>query len=167
MDLWFIDDELSSSLKLNVWIKVNNISSNLLTKSFFFYFCPCLQIEFGSEGRVWRKGDIYSYGILLMEMFTGKNPTHEMFNGDSSLKQWISNFFPNQVMEVVDVKLWTINGEAAVRDMDSLMECLASIMELALLCTRDSPQERPDMKDTVVKLKKIKAKYILEGRSVA
>ncbi|KAK9229204.1 hypothetical protein WN944_022163 [Citrus x changshan-huyou] len=34
--------------------------------------------EYGREGRVSANGDVYSFGIMLMETFTGKKPTDEM-----------------------------------------------------------------------------------------
>lgn len=35
-------------------------------------------------------GDVYSFGIMLLEMLTGKKPTDDMFNGEMSIKDWIS-----------------------------------------------------------------------------
>ncbi|XP_042037000.1 probable LRR receptor-like serine/threonine-protein kinase At3g47570 isoform X2 [Salvia splendens] len=44
--------------------------------------------EFGSDGMVSTMGDVYSYGILLLEMFTSKKLTDEMFNGEMRIKEW-------------------------------------------------------------------------------
>ncbi|KAK9229859.1 hypothetical protein WN944_022825 [Citrus x changshan-huyou] len=43
--------------------------------------------EYGSEGRVSTNGDVYSFGIMLMEIFTRKKPTDEIFSGEMTLKR--------------------------------------------------------------------------------
>ncbi|XP_054778392.1 receptor kinase-like protein Xa21 [Prosopis cineraria] len=45
--------------------------------------------EYGSKGVVSIKGNMYNYGILLMEIFTRKKPTDEMFVQGLSLKDWL------------------------------------------------------------------------------
>ncbi|GLT44750.1 hypothetical protein SLA2020_186300 [Shorea laevis] len=42
--------------------------------------------EYGSLGMVSTKGDVYSYGILVMETFTRRKPTDKIFTGEMSLK---------------------------------------------------------------------------------
>ncbi|XP_048332948.1 probable LRR receptor-like serine/threonine-protein kinase At3g47570 [Ziziphus jujuba] len=113
--------------------------------------------EFGLQGRVSPKGDVYSYGIMLMETFTRKNPRDEMFVGGLSLRQWVISVYPDRVTEILDTSLWTGYGEATINAaMDSLTHCFSSIIELALQCSGDLPEERPNMTDTLVKLKKMK-----------
>ncbi|KAB1223323.1 hypothetical protein CJ030_MR2G008599 [Morella rubra] len=55
--------------------------------------------EYGLEGIVSTRGDVYSYGILLMETFTSKRPTDSMFTGGMSLKHWIEESLPISVTE--------------------------------------------------------------------
>ncbi|KAL8507859.1 hypothetical protein ACS0TY_018415 [Phlomoides rotata] len=41
--------------------------------------------EYGLEGLVSTRCDVYSYGVMLMETFTRKRPNDDMFGGDLSL----------------------------------------------------------------------------------
>ena len=119
-----------------------------------------LHAEYGSEGIVSKQGDVYSYGILLIETFTGKKPTHEMFEGELSIKQWVKKSYPDVIMNIIDPKL-LIEDEwqfAIKRD------CLLSIMGLALDCLVDLPSERKDIKDALVTLEKIKMRFLNRAR---
>ena len=97
------------------------------------------------------KGDIYSYGIILLEIITRKKPTDEMFVGELAMRQWIASH-PDR-MEVVDDGLLRIEDGRHVTGMQTV---LLSILELGLRCSEESPDERPDIKDVVTKLNKIK-----------
>ncbi|XP_075666279.1 uncharacterized protein LOC142636085 [Castanea sativa] len=107
--------------------------------------------EYGSEGRVSTKGDIYSYGIILLEMITRKKPTDEMFIGELGMRQWIASLLDK--MEVVDHSLLRREDR---RDVTVTQTILSSILELGLRCSEELPNARPDIKDVLAKVNKIK-----------
>ncbi|KAJ7968725.1 Receptor-like protein kinase [Quillaja saponaria] len=112
--------------------------------------------EYGSKGIVSPKGDVYSYGIMLMETFTRRKPTDEMFMGDLSLKSWVNESVPQATIEVVDSNL--LRGEK--ERIAAIVLSITSIMELALNCCADSPEERINIKDVVASLNKIKFNFM-------
>lgn len=65
--------------------------------------------EHGMGGEVSTQGDVYSYGILLMETFTWKSSTDDMLNEGLSLHHFAKKALPSQVMEIADQQLfcWT------------------------------------------------------------
>ncbi|ESR34639.1 hypothetical protein CICLE_v10004266mg [Citrus x clementina] len=108
--------------------------------------------EYGIEGEVSTKSDVYSYGIMLMETFTQKKPTDEIFVGELSLKHWVNDLLPTSLVEVVDKTL--LSGEE--KHSASKGQCLLSIFSLALECTMLSPEKRINAKDIVTGLLKIR-----------
>ncbi|XP_026459900.1 probable LRR receptor-like serine/threonine-protein kinase At3g47570 [Papaver somniferum] len=59
--------------------------------------------EYGMGREVSTNGDVYSYGILLLEMFTGRRPTDDMFKDGSSLHTFAkTSLLTNQVMQIID-----------------------------------------------------------------
>ncbi len=125
-----------------------------------FFFSSLIKVtilknaEYGQDGIVSMKGDVYSFGIVLMETFTGKKPTDGMFDGDLSLMKWVEESLPHHVTEVVDATLIEENF-SAVKD------CASSIMELALNCVEESAEERKLIKDVLAALCGIKVKFFM------
>jgi serine/threonine protein kinase len=56
-------------------------------------------------GQISILGDIYSYGILLLEMFTGKRPTDDMFKEGLSIQKFTAMALPERVMDIVDLAM--------------------------------------------------------------
>lgn len=103
--------------------------------------------------------DVYSYGIILMEVFTKRRPSDEIFGENLSLKSWVNDSMPNSIVEIVDADLLKANEEEHSNSNEKL-ECLSSVMELALKCVTESPKKRLTINDVVNSLKNIKVKYL-------
>ncbi|MBA0881767.1 hypothetical protein Goshw_022071, partial [Gossypium schwendimanii] len=112
--------------------------------------------EYGMEGIVSTKGDVYSFGILLMEIITRKKPTDEMFAGERSLKSWVIELISFLLNQVVGPKLLNNIG----REHLKVKNCALSILQIGLECCVELPNERLHMKEIVTKLKKIKVKLL-------
>ncbi|KAM3282810.1 putative LRR receptor-like serine/threonine-protein kinase isoform X2 [Capsicum chacoense] len=126
--------------------------SELYTKTLatLGYIAP----EYGQDGLVSTKCDVYSYGIMLLETFTRRKPSE--FEGDLSLKQWVSYLLPDAVMDVADANLVLPTDNHLRKKLD----CLVSIMKVALDCCVESPARRTNMKDVVGILQKIRIQLL-------
>ncbi|CAL5417329.1 unnamed protein product [Camellia sinensis] len=108
--------------------------------------------EYGMEGIVFTKGDVYSYGIMLMEVLTRKKPTDEMFEGETSLKSWVSESILQEggsTLLAMDSNL--IGSESKDVNFCAKGQCVLSVLSLAMGCLQDPPYERINMKDALAK----------------
>ncbi|XP_051126052.1 receptor kinase-like protein Xa21 [Andrographis paniculata] len=112
--------------------------------------------EYGSEGRISTSCDVYSYGIIMLEMFTRKKPCDEMFSGDMNLRSLVKVSHPDVLIQVIDPSL--ISTEET--NPSTILSCISTVLELAMRCSEDSPGERMNMKDTLAELKKIKLNFM-------
>lgn len=55
-------------------------------------------------------GDVYSFGILLLEMFTGKKPTDNMFSDGLNFHNFVKLNLPERVTEIADAVLFLQGG---------------------------------------------------------
>ncbi|XP_021660113.2 probable LRR receptor-like serine/threonine-protein kinase At3g47570 [Hevea brasiliensis] len=126
-----------------------------LTLATIGYMAP----EYGQAGIVSTRGDVYSYGILMMETFTRKKPTDEMFSGEMNIMLWVKRSLPDAITEVVDSNLLRVE-RPSIAETDSVM----STLKLALHCCADLPEDRLHMKDVLSSLEKIRTQYLKDLR---
>nr|XP_033513124.1 receptor kinase-like protein Xa21 isoform X2 [Nicotiana tomentosiformis] len=108
--------------------------------------------EYGLEGLISKRSDVYSYGIMLLETFTKKKPNDEMFMGELDLRSCVHSSLPDKLDQIIDADLLTLDEE----NISEKLQCVASVLELAMNCTAKSPGERMNMTEVVAALKKIK-----------
>uniref|UniRef100_A0A5K0Y437 Protein kinase domain-containing protein n=1 Tax=Nymphaea colorata TaxID=210225 RepID=A0A5K0Y437_9MAGN len=106
-------------------------------------------------GKVSTTADVYSYGILLLDVFTGRNPTDEQFDRDFSLRQWVAEAFPVAISDVIDSHLLNESNTTPSERSVAMNDLLVVIMEIGLSYSRVYPNERMDMKEVVVGLRRI------------
>ncbi|KAJ4848050.1 hypothetical protein Tsubulata_015832 [Turnera subulata] len=113
--------------------------------------------EYGLEGIVSTRGDVYSFGILLMETLTRKKPTDEMFGEGMSLKDYVNKALPDSVATIVDKHLLSEEEHPSAK-----IKCISSIFTLAMDCVVEFPEKRPDMTEVLATLRNIRTRYLAD-----
>nr|AMM42972.1 LRR-RLK [Vernicia montana]AMM42980.1 LRR-RLK [Vernicia montana] len=152
----------------NEWLDYpTNQSSSIGVRGTIGY-CPP---EYGVGSEVSTSSDIFSFGILLLEMFIGKRPTDDMFKGDLTLHNFVKIALPERVTEIIDFKLlqMQLNEDATSthghsfrnrRNDELIIECLISILEIGIFCSVESPQQRMNIGDVFAQLSSIRNKLL-------
>ncbi|GJW31976.1 kinase-like domain-containing protein [Tanacetum coccineum] len=96
--------------------------------------------EYGMGNDMTSTGDVYSFGILLLELMTGKKPTNDMFNEGLSIHTFASMALPDHVTNVIDGDAIVLQSKEV--NAKKVEECLATTIKIGVSCSVDSPPER-------------------------
>ncbi|CBI36775.3 unnamed protein product, partial [Vitis vinifera] len=112
--------------------------------------------EYGQGIDVSTRGDVYSFGVMMLEMITRKRPTNEMFSDGLDLRKWVCSAFPNQVLDIVDISLkheaYLEEGSGALHKLE---QCCIHMLDAGMMCTEENPQKRPLISSVAQRLKNV------------
>ncbi|BBN00257.1 protein MpCLV1 [Marchantia polymorpha subsp. ruderalis] len=105
--------------------------------------------EYAYTLKVNEKSDIYSFGVVLMELLTGKRPIEPEFGDGVDIVQWVRTKIQTKegVMEILDPRV----GGVTVPLQEVML-----VLRVALLCSGDHPIDRPTMRDVVQMLSDVR-----------
>ncbi|GJX11197.1 kinase-like domain-containing protein [Tanacetum coccineum] len=97
--------------------------------------------------------DVYSFGILLLEVMTWKKPTDDMFNDGLSLHTFAYMALPDHVIDVIDGDAIVLQSTKA--NANKLEECLVASIKIGVSCSMDSPPQWTNIEIIVNELQRI------------
>ncbi|KAI8529361.1 hypothetical protein RHMOL_Rhmol12G0219500 [Rhododendron molle] len=116
--------------------------------------------EYGMGSNMNIKGDVCSFGILVLEMVTRKRPTDNMFAGGLSLHKWVESHYHGQIERAVDPLLVKAMSDQTPEVKKMWEVAIGELTKLGILCSQDSPSTRPTMLDAADDLDRLK-RYLM------
>ncbi|CAE5957732.1 unnamed protein product [Arabidopsis arenosa] len=115
--------------------------------------------EYAYTMKVTEKCDIYSFGVVLLELITGKPPVQPLEQG-GDLVNWVRRSIRNMVptIEMFDARLDT-NDKRTIHEM-------SLVLKIALFCTSNSPASRPTMREVVAMITEARGSSSLSTSSI-
>lgn len=100
-------------------------------------------------------GDVYSFGILLLEIFTGKRPTDKLFGDGLTLHGFTkSALLKRGALDITDQSILR-GADAQLLGVD-MVECLTLVFRVGIRCSEESPVNRISMAEAISKLVSIR-----------
>ncbi|KAF9609034.1 hypothetical protein IFM89_012474, partial [Coptis chinensis] len=113
--------------------------------------CGYIAPEYAYTLRVNEKSDIYSFGVVILELVTGKRPSDPEF-GEKDLVKWVCTTLDQKGAEhVIDPKLGS-----------GFKDEISRVLSIGLLCTSPLPINRPSMRRVVKMLEELSAENKLK-----
>ena len=98
--------------------------------------------------KITAKSDVYSYGVVVLEVLTGKQPIDPTIPDGLHVVDWVRRQKGKGLSSVLD--------PALLGRSDTEVEEMLQVMGVALLCVSPMPDERPTMKDVAAMLREIR-----------
>ncbi|KAM4125702.1 hypothetical protein ACJW30_01G332100 [Castanea mollissima] len=108
----------------------------------------CGSVEYGLGKSASPKGDVYSFGVFLLEIVTGRRPTKVLIDEGSSLHEWVKSHFPYKMDPIFEHALDRCTPSVMPKEYTKIWrDVILEMIELGLMCTQFTPSTRPTMLD--------------------
>ncbi|KAK2425521.1 pollen receptor kinase [Trifolium repens] len=105
---------------------------------------PYKSPEYAQLGRITKKTDVWSFGILILEILTGKFPENYItprHNSDSDLASWVNMMITEKrTSDVFDVEMGGVGTSKAE---------LLKLLKIGLSCCEENVERRLDIKEAL------------------
>ncbi|KAI5074018.1 hypothetical protein GOP47_0012031 [Adiantum capillus-veneris] len=110
--------------------------------------------EYAYTLKVNEKSDIYSFGVVLLELLTGKRPIEPEYGECVDIARWVQKQMLSKegILEIVDGKMGL--GSTSKQMQEALL-----LLKVALKCVADMPDQRPTMREVVQLLSDISKEH--------
>ena len=104
------------------------------------------------------QGDMYSLGIMILEILTKRRPTQDMFKDDHNFQTYVKDTFPDILFEVVSLTILPLEFEVVniMQLHPNVEKCLLALFKIGLTCSLESAHERMNAIDVLKELNYIK-----------
>jgi len=80
--------------------------------------------EYGVGCKISVEGDIYSYGIILLEIITGRRPTDDMFKDGVNIRNFVESSLPLNIHNILEPNLTGYHeGADGGQEMVEMQHC--------------------------------------------
>lgn len=112
---------------------------------------PYKSPEYAQLGRITKKTDVWSFGILILEILTGKFPENyltQRHNSDSDISSWVNTMITEKrTSEVFDVEM----GEVGTSKAE-----LIKLLKIGLSCCEENVERRLDINEALEQIEDLK-----------
>lgn len=151
---------LSSIIDTMLYVVAETLTKTEICLNFY-------NAEYGMGSKMSTEGDVYSYGIMLLEILIGKRPTDELFNDGVTLRKYVEEALP-QIGEILDPDLSVEIREdhkshthlLEQGNVTEVQKCILQLLNIGLKCTEEAPKHRPNIQDVYSEVVAVKEHFL-------
>lgn len=104
--------------------------------------------EHNDNKKISQRADVYSFGVLLLEILTGKIPAQSLQDDGMDLPKWVQSVVREEwTAEVFDLELMRYKN---------IEEEMVAMLQIAMACVSIAPDQRPKMSQVVKMIEDIR-----------